>query len=72
MTDNKTITANFRRYSESEAIQMVPGESINKKIRELSALPGGSSLAPAPGLYESGTVQIQGKVTFKLKEKHTL
>jgi hypothetical protein len=64
----KAVTANFRRYIESECVPLAPGVSINAKIEELSALPGGgSTICPAQGKYDSGTIEVEGKVTVQVK-----
>jgi hypothetical protein len=67
MDDNKVETASFQRYSEAQCNRLTPGASINRKIQDLSALPGGSTICPDQGKYEEGTVEIEGKVSVQVK-----
>jgi len=67
ITKSMTITANFRRYNETDCETLSPGASINAKIEELSALPSGSLICPAAGKYDNGTLEVEGKVTIQVK-----
>ncbi|MBN2037624.1 MAG: putative Ig domain-containing protein [Chitinispirillaceae bacterium] len=62
ITGNTVLTANFRRYSD-DCIHIDPGVSINQKIQELSNMNDGAIICPAPGKYDDGTVEIEGKLT---------
>ena len=65
--NNKTVTANFERYSEEKCNELLPGSSINEKIKELSLLPGASLLCPKEGKYDGNTIEIEGKITVNIK-----
>ena len=69
MDADKVETAAFQRYDVSQCNQLVPGASINAKIKELSALPGSSAICPAEGKYvgDEGALDVQGKGTVQIK-----
>jgi len=70
MTANKSITALFARVSETQCNTVQVGTSINQKIKDMSALPGGSTICPDQGAYDNNTVEIAGKVTIQVKTSY--
>lgn len=67
MNQNQKITANFQTAVVLTCTPLSPGASINNEIKTLCGAPGASQICPSPGLYESGTVEVQGVVTIQIK-----
>jgi hypothetical protein len=67
MTEVKNVKAVFQKYTPAQCNQLLPGANINDKILELYSVTGESQLCPAPGKYDAGTIEIEGKVTIQIK-----
>jgi hypothetical protein len=66
MDHHKTVTALFT--GSAGCTVLTPGESINRKIAELSpSAKRPAVLCPQPGLYESNTVKIDGVVKISIQ-----
>ena len=67
---NKSLTAHFARVSETQCNTVQAGASVNQKIKDMSALPGGSTICPDQGAYDNNTIEIAGKVTIQVKTSY--
>jgi uncharacterized repeat protein (TIGR02543 family) len=67
MNQDQKLTANFQKSVVLTCTPLSPGASINAQIKTLYAVPGASQICPSPGLYEGGTIEIQGVVTVQIK-----
>ncbi len=66
ITGDMTISAKFVSFGVTECQSVALNTSLNAKIRTVSAQ-GQGTICPAPGKYENGTVEIQGKIQIRIR-----
>ncbi|MBD3317364.1 MAG: hypothetical protein GF344_16370 [Chitinivibrionales bacterium] len=64
--EDKNVTATFVEIGADECRVPELGSSLNVMIKSISAQ-GQGTICPEPGLYESGTVEVHGKVRILIR-----